>query len=208
MSYHKVKIRDEQFGGRKSGRARFNAHLYPKRSMSNSSILLKAITLFAGMMLAYASIFYVPSLINFGKILGISNIETKHAVEEKAKGRRSFITYYADLMKIRRGYFRTGQEIHIDYAISPGNAIRFVIYQCKSPPIIEVFHCDKFVYHEIKPSNTRGYSDFVIKEPGFYYFDEFITDKSGQPSDMPFVAMWSRGSLSQSEPKLRLAKSR
>ena len=164
------------------------------RSMSNSRLLISTFALLAGLLATYSSVFYVPSFIHFGHILGVSNIETQQAVKDKASGKKSFVRYYADLFKLRRGYFRVGQEIHIDYALSAGDTAKLNIYQCDAPPIVEVFTCEKFIYHSMDGAG-KGYSDFMINDPGFYYFDHKIVDQTGVKSNKPFSVMWSRGNF-------------
>lgn len=165
----------------------------PKRSVSNKRLAGSFFSLLLGIGMVYASIFYVPAFFDFKTILGFSNEDGKQPVIEISEDNKNPLAAYTEIFNIRRGYIRSGQALHVRYALSEGQQLTLSIHRCSAPVIVEIFTCMDSEGQEITISNnSRGSRDFVMRQDGFYYFDEKVTNADGAASNKPFAVEWSR----------------
>ena len=161
--------------------------------MSNKRFLGTFTSLFVGLILVYSSIFYVPAFLDMQKVMGMSTEKIKlPRVSEKSRA----LSSYANFFKIRRGYIRRGQALTLEHDLAPGTIMTASISRCSAPPVIEVFYCRNIEGQQIKiTSDLPGKRNFIMRKPGFYYFDELITNKDGSKTDSEYKVLWSRRSL-------------
>lgn len=163
-----------------------------KPPMSRKRFIGTFLSLISGVFMVYCSIFYVPAYIDLGNALGMSADGQKLPAVNTDTETRHALSAYTDKFKIRRGYMRAGQALEIKYALFPGTKMTVKIEKCQSPPIIEVFYCQQRHGEEVVIQTPRGARSFIIREPGFYYFDETVTTMDGQPTTMPSNVIWKR----------------
>ena len=172
-----------------------------ENSMTKKRFFATFAALFLCVILGYSSLFYVPAYVDFTKPVGLSTQDTKLPKTSENPGA---LGSYMDVFKMRRGYLSQGQNLILNYDLSPGITVTASIGRCKSPPIVEVFHCQKIDEQSFKVRSLRsGKEIFTIQKPGFYYFDEVVTQADGSPTDKPYYVKWSRG---KAEPKRQVSK--
>ena len=163
-----------------------------KNSMSNTRFLGTFASLFLGLVLIYSSIFYVPAFLDVQKVMGVS---TETVKLPRPETQSSKLETYVNLFKVRRGYLRRGQALTLEYDLSPGMTMTASISRCSAPPVIEVFYCRNIEGEHIKINgDIPGKRNFIMRKPGFYYFDEVITQKKGFNHDDAYQVFWSRRS--------------
>ena len=168
----------------------------PERSMSNRRLAGSIVSLVFGAVVAYASIFYAPAFFDVGSALGYSTQNMKLPTYDPTKKKNRF-SAFADAFKIRRGYIRQGQALKIDYRLTPGTEMTLHIKRCNAPVIIEAFMCMDIEGQQVNVKNSNsGTRSFIMRKPGFYYFDEVVTDVDGTKTDKPFKVVWSRKQIS------------
>lgn len=189
MAFKRVSLNDDTVSKSFRNQIVAAATYEPARSVSNSRLLGSGLSILFGLFILYTSVFYVPAFVNMGA-LGLATPATE---QPQADTKKHLLSGYTDMFKIRRGYIRAGQSLHVDYALSPGQNLMLNIQKCSAPVILEVFYCSNIQGQEIKVTgDARGSRSFVMREPGFYYFDEVVTNGNGSISEDPFFIMWSR----------------
>ena len=172
------------------------ANYEPERSMSNSRLVGSILSVFIGICVIYASIFYAPAFFNISQILGFSTENAKLPAIDSEKDGTSGLSAYANIFKIRRGFIRRGQALKVDYSLSPGTTMTVEIRRCNAPVFVEVVYCNHTEGQKIKMDNIGpGAKSMIMRNPGFYYFDEVVTNHDGSPTTKPYRVVWSRKSL-------------
>ncbi len=172
------------------------ANYEPERSMSNGRLAGSLLSLTFGLSVIYASVFYAPAFFNLGQILGFSSQDTKLPAIDPERDTPSALSPYLDHFKIRRGYIRRGQALKVDYSLSPGTSMTINVRRCNAPIIIEAFRCQNTEGQEINISGIGpGAKSLIMRNPGFYYFDETVTNMNGSKTDKPYKVIWSRKTL-------------
>lgn len=168
----------------------------PERSMSNRRLAGSFLSLCLGIGVLYASIFYAPAFFDVNRALGYSTENLKlpaYNPDEK----KSRLASYTNAFKIRRGFIRQGQALKIDYKLTPGTSMTLHIKRCNAPVFVEVFTCMDVEGQQVQIKNsTSGARSFIMRQPGFYYFDEVVTNADGSPTDKPYSVLWSRKKIS------------
>ena len=165
----------------------------PKRSISNKRLVGTIAALFFGLATIYTSIFYVPAFIDVGAILGYSDKNTKLPSFEQNTRNKTFLSNYSEMFKLRRGYLRSGQALRVDYALSPGQELNLRVERCEAPIFIEALFCMKIEGQEYEITNKiKGGRYFIVRNPGFYYFDEKVINADGSKVTDPYSVMWTR----------------
>lgn len=163
----------------------------PQGSMSHARFFCTFASLFAALVLVYASVFYVPAYLNVQKTLGLSTQDGK-LPNQSALSDANRMNNYARLFTLRRGYFRAGQTLRLDHDLPPGTTMVVSISRCSAPPVIEAFYCMNIEGHQIKITDPGpGTRTFTMQKPGFYYFDETVYNKL-RDSDPSFEVVWTR----------------
>lgn len=169
-----------------------------ENSMSKKRFVATFISLMLGAVLMYSSVFYVPAYLDSRGLMGISTQDSKFPKMAEEPGT---VNTFKNILKMRRSYLYEGQGIVLNYNMSGRAAINAVIGQCEAPPIIEVFHCRKTNEQRFKiVTGAQGRKSFAIKKTGFYYFDDFVTNTDGSPTDITYHIEWTRDPIAQIEP--------
>lgn len=168
----------------------------PKRSMSNSRLAGTFLSLMFGLGICYTSFFYVPAYFDSEQVLGGASHETTTAADAE-KDTRGTLAAYLDVFKLRRGYIKAGQTLRVDYNLSVGTSLDLVIKHCKAPVIVEVFYCQSSSDQHIQVEQSgKGFKTFLMRQPGFYYLDQTVTNLDGSEAVKPYEVVWSRTTLS------------
>ncbi|MGJ8564907.1 MAG: hypothetical protein ACSHXY_15310 [Alphaproteobacteria bacterium] len=171
------------------------AYYEPKRSMSNRRLTATILSLFLGLAVLYASAFYAPAYINFNQAIGASTENLKLPEQNDSN---TFLTPYVKMFKIRRGFVKPGQALKIDYALSPGTYMTVHVKKCNAPVFLEVIYCMNTSEQSTKiVGPSKSARTFLMKEPGFYYFDEFVMNMDGSPTKKPYKVLWTRKNMAQ-----------
>ncbi len=194
MTLKRVKFKSNYEGSNSFRQAMLAAAKHePQRSMSNRRLVGSGMAIFTGIFFAYTAMFYLPAFFSFSKVLGVANQDIRIPSLSTLEQSSNPLKPYADIFKLRRGYFRSGQVIQVGYEISPDTQLSLEIKKCNSAPIIEIIQCNSYQTQTIDVSDPlRGAQSFRVSEPGFYYYKEKVSDLSGQQSTEPFVVVWRR----------------
>lgn len=172
------------------------ARFEPERSMSNGRLTGSILSLFLAFCVIYASFFYVPAYFSVSQILGFSNESEKLPVIDPSTEGQSAIAAYARPFKLRRGFIRRGQALKVDYSLSPGTIMTVDIQRCAAPVFVEVIFCNTREGQTIKIEDRGpGAKSIVMRNAGFYYFDESVTNLDGSPTKKPYRVLWSRKTM-------------
>ena len=187
---------------------------HDEESMTKRRFVATFITLLLCLFLVYASFFYIPGYVDINKLIGLSTQNEK--LPQRVAAPRTF-DRYKNMFKVRRGYLSEGQNLILEYSLTEGTVINASIGRCNAPIIVEVFYCQRIDEQLFNVrSATSGTEKFVIKKPGFYYFDESVTHRDGSETKQPYIIKWSRGKrvtekqvIAQNEkwPRLELRRS-
>lgn len=159
----------------------------PKRSMSNGRLISSGLSLALGLFIAYCSMFYVPAFTKSETILGFTAQMEK--LPQRIEDSNNPLAPYADMFRLRRGYFKAGQTLVARYEKTSDNTLTLNVVKCESRPIIEIFNCGKIRTESIKvKSRNQASYTFTISEPGFYYFNDTTR------LEKPYKVAWSRNS--------------
>jgi len=128
--------------------------------------------------LVYSSLHYIGAFVNVGKIVGVSSKTLD--LDDGPQGARKFTSVISHNSKFKRIYLRKGQAISVEYALPAGASLDLTILQCDQRPVLEVFQCKPVGERKLKiRQKTQGSSTIYVSEPGFYYFADKVTLKSG-----------------------------
>lgn len=155
---------------------------------------------FAAAFLLYCSLFYIGAFVDVGKVIGTSQSQRAIKIENsaqniQAKQNRHLLSPISDALSINRVYLRKGQIVQAAYSLPDGTQMSLKIKQCKSQPILEIFTC-KFLGEQeklIRNGNT-GVVKFLASEPGFYYFEDEVTQLPGTvlKPNYDYIITWQR----------------
>lgn len=191
MAFQRVAMKKEPVAKNLREQLEAMASYEPENSMSGRRFLGSILSLFSGLAIVYASIFYVPAYYNVGEALGLSTEEGKLPAIETEN--RHALSTYTDMFQLRRGYIRQGEGFEIKYVLTPGTKMVLNIQRCSAPIVIEAFYCMNTQGREIVIENKiRGTKVLRMAESGFYYFDESVTSLDGSPTTKPFTVIWKR----------------
>ena len=149
----------------------------------------------------YCSLFYIGAFVDIGKIVGVSqSVRAQKAQQnvanmERAKTRTIF-SPILDGFSLNRIYMRRGQSILATYSLPSNARLSLTIKQCKSQPILEVFTCTVLGEQSAEISNRlNGFIEFVVSEPGFYYFEDKVVKSSATnlKANYDYRIIWQRG---------------
>ena len=193
MAFNRVKYSDA-FEQRSFKEAMIAAAKYePKRSMSNRRLIGSTLSWIFGLFLAYCAMFYVPAFIDLRGALDVAGIKQKTAALPQAGEKSGVLTPYKNLLNARRGFFRSGQILQVDYALSPGTELTLTIRKCTAPVIVEIFKCTSVQDQTVRINNPReGSQMFRVSDAGFYYYSEVTRNLDGSDGEKPFVVLWRR----------------
>ena len=170
----------------------------PKRSMSNIRLVGSAVSISLGLMIAYCSLFYVPAFVDFKgamRVVGIDQDQKPLTLEQQAERaeRWGVLAPYIRQFQLPRGYLRSGQKLHVQYALSPGTELTLSIKRCASVPILEVFKCQVAQEQTVNIRRPlEGVQTFRVSEPGFYYYTQATVNRDGSEEVKPYAVMWQR----------------
>lgn len=191
MSFQRVNLKKEPVVENLREQLMAMADYEPKGPMSITRFITSIFSLIFGLGVVYASIFYAPAYYDFDRALGLSTEEGKLPVIEEKK--EHMLSAYTDMFKIRRGFIRKGQALEVKYVLSPGTKMTISIHHCKAPVVVEAFYCMNTQGEQIEVKNElRGTKALIMRQPGFYYFDEEVTNLDGSPTTKPFTVIWKR----------------
>ena len=193
MAFNRVKYSDA-YEQRSFKEAMIAAAKYePKRSMSNRRLIGSALSWILGLFIVYCAIFYVPAFVNLRSTMDVAGLKPKTAVLPAANEKPGVLTPYLRLLNARRGFFRSGQILQVDYALSPGTELTLTIRKCEAPVIVEIFTCNSVQDQTIRISKPReGSQMFRVSEAGFYYYSETTRNLDGSEDEKPHVVLWRR----------------
>lgn len=150
-------------------------------------IAIMKLTVF--LMTLYALFQYVPAFINFKKFITQTSAHSgaQSIVENRKKwGIAAPLRKY---VKMNKAYLRAGQFLHVQYVLPERAEAILTIKQCKSAPLIEVFHCDVMAAEKITISNeTVGTRRFAFEKSAMYLLQsDVLVD-----TDESFEIKWKR----------------
>jgi len=199
MTFNRVKMSRGVDAPRSFKQMILAAAMYePKRSMSNIRLVGSALSISMGMALVYASIFYVPAFFDFRNAMHVMGIDQEQKplvleAQSKTSDRWGVLKPYVELFRLPRGYLRSGQKLHVEYALSPGTELQLQIRRCVSYPILEVFRCDDSHDQTVKISSPlQGAQTFRVSEAGFYYYTGQTFNRDGSEEVRPYAVSWQR----------------
>ena len=160
----------------------------PKRSMSNARLTNTILTLLLAIFLGYSSLFYIPSLFNMKMIMGTSTSQDSITSLEKNQA-TPWYTPAANLLQLKRGYFKAGSEIRVAYNATEGSKITLYYSQCSGIPVIEVFSCPAGPVHKYEADGHRGEVNIPVHKNGFYSFSQTVKYKADTGD---YVILWGR----------------
>ena len=191
MSFQRVGLKKEPTVHNLREQLMAMADYEPKGSMSVTRFIVSIFSLMLGLSIVYASIFYAPAFYDFNGALGLSTEEGKLPVIKEEK--EHALSAYTNMFKLRRGYIRKGQALEVKYVLSPGTKMTLSIQHCKAPVVVEAFYCMNTRGEQITINNNqRGTKALIMRQPGFYYFDEDVTNMDGSATTKPFIVIWKR----------------
>lgn len=198
MAFNRVNMASQSSAEALRSRLVTAANYEPERSMSNRRLTGTFFSLILGLATIYAAIFYAPAYFPNAQKLGFSTQNIKLPNPHEEESFLKTLAPYAKLFKVRRGYVKPGQALKIDYVLSPGTYMTVHVKKCNAPIFIEVMHCMNTDEQSIEIRNSqKGARSFVMSRPGFYYFDEFVMNIDGTPSEKPHKVTWSRKNMAQ-----------
>jgi len=160
----------------------------PKRSMSNARLINTFLTLLMAIVLAYSSLFYIPSLLKMSMIIGTStsqdNIESLDT-----RPAQPWYTPAINLFHMKRGYFKAGSEIRVAYKATEGAKVTLYFKQCSGIPVIEIFSCPPGPIHTFEAKGHQGEARLPVHKNGFYYFSQKVEHRE-ETGD--YVILWGR----------------
>ncbi len=188
MSFNRVMLNKEH----ERNRLRQQFLSEPKQPMSNRRFVGTFFALLLGLSTVYASVFYAPAFFNVGQVLGYSTETVKLPVMD-ANAKAGPLSSYVNMFKIRRGFIRSGQHLQVNYSLSPGTKMKIHVRRCSAPIFVEVIYCSDAEGQDFSIDGTGPSShSLLIRQPGFYHFDETVTNLDGSPTKKPFRVVWRR----------------
>lgn len=191
MALQRVSLKKEAVTATVRNKLRAIDNEPPEGPMSITRFIVSMFSLMFGLAVIYASIFYAPAFYDFNRALGLSTEDGKLPIIKEEK--EHALSAYTDMFKLRRGYIRKGQALEVKYVLSPGTKMTLSIQHCKAPVVIEAFYCMNTQGEQSTVKNElRGTKAFIMRQPGFYYFDEEVTNLDGTATTKPFTVIWKR----------------
>ncbi len=163
-----------------------------KDTISTAEVVLRSsFTIIAVLSILYCSLFYIPGFINQSQIVRFSSEAKVEPNENFDVTPVKWHSPYLDLLRLRRGYFKSGQTLEIDYILSERAELLIQVKRCKGPAIIEIFYCnvDETIEHT-QPSSVKGKLTMSVDRSGFYRMKEFVQTTDGQ--NVGYSAVWRR----------------
>ena len=168
-------------------------------TMTRSRLVSTVASILTGLGAFYCSLFYLPAYLNQSDVVRISSYQRVSAsLKENDQGTPvNWYTPYIDLLRARRGFFRAGQTIEVEYVLSGPDNLNIEIKRCAGPIIYEIFRChviDQINHTENESSQGR----LLIKAPstGFYRMTENVTEKTASSkasnTSIQYSVIWRR----------------
>lgn len=141
--------------------------------------------------IGYGFIYYLPAYFNYASALGFS-VDKQESLPAIPAGSTQKSTG-DKLFKIRSGYLRAGQSLKLNYSLSPGTRMTVQLGQCTAPIFLNVMNCNSTQASTIDITGTGpGATKFMVRNDGFYSFQEYVVDASGEPTTAPYLVKWYR----------------
>lgn len=144
-------------------------------TLSRARLIGSAASLITGLFVFYCSLFYLPAYLNQDDIVRISSHNRVSPSLERTGTPVNWYTPYIDLLRLRRGFFRQGQTIEVEYLLSQPSTLQIEIKRCGGPLIYEIFKCH--VVDQISHSESESLQGrLMVKAPvtGFYRMSDNV----------------------------------
>lgn len=131
--------------------------------------------------LLFSSYYYSPAFLSTQQVLGVSGDRLESVAESNL-----------DFMRGRKGYFKAGQPIAVEYALPPAASANLEIKRCGGPIVFEILKCNTAEVLTVTIADKMyGHTELYIGKSGFYHFD--VTSINGEIPDTGYSVVWRRG---------------
>lgn len=159
--------------------------------MSARRLFATAGTLLMGLVLCYCALFYIPAFFSKDRIISLSTHEDVLANLKGNEIKAGWFTPYLDLLRVKRGYLKSGQIIEAEYVISDKAEFKISVTRCAPLVIIEIFACRPIeTIEHIQKDTTRGRLKIQAPANGFYYVSEAVSDTTEK--GLTYSVVWRR----------------